>query len=157
MKVISLEQGRARLHTVLEEEARLAFIARDFPRALRAARRALRHRSGCWQAQVLHGDILCALGRPGEALSSYHRARRLAPEIAEPYWSISTVHVMRGHWACALRYLELAQRRLSRGDGLLFEWIPEDRALALLRLGRRREALAAVRWGLERKPDGERL
>lgn len=157
MEVISLEDGRIRLHARFEERARLAFIERDFRRAEAEARRALRYLDGCSQAQVLLGDVLCALGRESEALTRYHRARRLAPEKAEPCWSISTVHVLAGRWEQALRYLDLAQARLRRGDGPLYEWVPEDRATCLLRLGRKEEALAAVRWGLKRRPAGERL
>jgi len=67
------------------------------------------------------------------------------------------VHSLAQRWRLALRYLDEAQARLSRGDGPLFEWIPEDRALALLALNRRREALTAVRWGLRRRPRAVRL
>ena len=157
MQVIPMAQGRARVHARLEDAARQAFIELDFARALREARQSLRHGPGCWQANVLHGDVLCALGREAEALMAYHRARRLAPHQAEPFWSISTVHSLAGRWEQALRYLDLAQERLARGDGPLFEWVAEDRACALFRLGRPEEALRAIRWGLRRKPGGRRL
>lgn len=157
MNVVSLIEYRRRLHARLEDSSRQAFIERDFKRALLDGRRALHYEPRCWQAQILHGDVLCALGREGEALTSYHRARKLAPERAEPYWSISTVHCLAARWELALRYLGLAQARLRRGDGPLYEWIPEDLAVAFLKLGRRAEALAALRWGLRRRPKGQRL
>jgi len=157
MQVISLAQARRRLHERFEDAARLSFIERDFARALRDARKAVRHGPDCHQGHVLLGDVLCALGREGEALVCYHRALRLAPKEAEPCWSISTVHFLRGRFEHALRYLKLARDRLRRGDGPLYEWIAEDLAVALLRLGRHDEALAAVRWGLRRRPRDERL
>lgn len=157
LTVISLRLARLRHHARLEDAARAAFIDRDFGRALQWAHACLRLGPGCVHAQVLLGDVLCALGREADALRAYHRARRLAPGIAEPCWSISTVHSIAGRFEDALRYLELAQARLRRGDGPLYEWIAEDRALALWRLGRVHEALQAVRWGLRRRPAGARL
>ena len=157
MDVISLLHFRERLHTRLEDSARQAFIERDFRAALRDVLRCLPYQPRCWQAHVLHGDALCALGRAREALSAYHRARRLAPTRAEPFWSVSTVHFLASRWEQALRYLDLAQRRLRRGDGPLVEWVAEDRAVALFHLGRRTEALSALRWGLQRRPRGARL
>lgn len=157
MKVLSMVEYRRRQHARLEDSARQSFIERDFHRALREARRCLTFEPRCWQAHVLHGDALCALGREREALASYQRARRLAPRRSEPYWSISTVHFLAARWELALRYLGLAQQRLQRGDGPLWEWIAEDRAVSLSRLGRLDEALAAVRWGLRRRPHGARL
>ena len=157
MTVIPLQFARLRHHVRLEDEARGAFIDRDFHQALRRAQSAQRLSPGCAHTRVLLGDILCGLGREAAALRSYHRARRLAPDSAEPYWSISTIHFLAGRFERALRYLELAQAELRRGDGPLYEWIAEDRALALARLGRHREALEAVRWGLRRRPRGTRL
>lgn len=157
MNVISLAEGRALLHARLEERARIAFIRRDFQRALRDARASARYGPLCFEVHVLLGDVLCALGREGDALAAYHRSRRLAPGKAEPWWSVSTVHLLAGRWEQALRYLDLAKERLRRGDGLLYEWIAEDRAIALAKLGREREALDAVRWGLKRRPKGARL
>ncbi|MBI5546776.1 MAG: hypothetical protein HY901_23070 [Deltaproteobacteria bacterium] len=157
MNVISLERMRDRLHAKLEDRARMAFIERDFQRALRDSRQALRYGSRCFQAHALHGDVLCALGREDDALAAYHQARRLAPGRAEPYWSVSTVHSLAGRWEQALRYLDLAQARLKRGDGPLYEWVAEDRAIALAKIGRRQEALDALRWGLRRRPRGVRL
>ncbi|MGC4115469.1 MAG: hypothetical protein QM765_12870 [Myxococcales bacterium] len=157
MKVISMAEFRRRQHARFEDSARQSFIERDFRTALRDVRRSLPFEPRCWQAHVLHGDILCALGREGEALASYQRARRLAPLRSEPYWSISTVHFLSRRWEQALRYLDLAQARLQRGDGPLWEWIAEDRAVALNKLGRRSEALEALRWGLRHRPHGVRL
>ncbi|HEY3446937.1 MAG TPA: hypothetical protein VGK67_11260 [Myxococcales bacterium] len=157
MNVISMVEFRGRQHARLEDSARKSFIERDFHQALRQVRRCLPFEPRCWQAHVLHGDILCALGREGEALVCYHRARRLSPARAEPYWSVSTVHFLACRWEQALRYLDLAQEKLQRGDGPLWEWVAEDRAVALNHLGRQKEALAALRWGLRRRPRGERL
>ncbi len=157
MTVIPFQLARLRLHVRLEDEARVAFIDRDFHRALVRAQSAQRFAPGCAHTHVLLGDILCALGSEAAALKSYHGARRLAPANSEPYWSISTIHFLAGRFERALRYLELAQAKLRRGDGPLYEWIAEDRALALARLGRHREALQAVRWGLRRRPRGARL
>ena len=157
LMVISLDRARTRLHDRLEEQARLAFIDRDLGVALETARAAVRLQPRCCQGQILLGDVLCTQGLECEALRTYHRARRLAPDKAEPYWSISTVHFLAGRWWDALHYLDLAQPRLRRGDGPLYQWIAEDRALALLRLGRIEEALESVRWGLKRRPREARL
>lgn len=157
LTVVSLHLARLRHHARQEDQARAAFIDRDFCSALVWANSSLRLDPTCPHARVLLGDILCALGREAGALRAYHRARRLAPEVAEPYWSISTVHCIAGRFEDALHYLELAQAKLRRGDGPLYEWIAEDRALALMQLGRTREALQAVRWGLRRRPSGVRL
>ncbi len=155
--VISIELERERAHLRLEDQARVAYIERDFAAALQASELAIRFRPSCAPSHVLRGDILCALGREALALRSYHRARRLAPAKAEPLWSIAAVHGIAGRWAEALGYLDRAQRQLKRGDGLLYEWIAEDQAVALMQLGRLDEAERAVRWGLKRRPRGERL
>jgi Flp pilus assembly protein TadD len=155
--VISIDRARERFHLQFEDDARVAFIERDFDEALRKSELAIRFRPSCFQSHVLRGDVLCALGQETQALWCYHRARRLAPSKSEPLWSISTVHSLAGRWHDALRYLERAQAKLRRGDGPLYEWIAEDRAVALMALGRLTEARRAVAWGLKRRPKGERL
>ncbi|HCF60928.1 MAG TPA: hypothetical protein DFS52_23375 [Myxococcales bacterium] len=155
--VISLKRARNRLHVKLEDRARLAFINKDYALALRAAQGAVRCRPDCSHGRILLGDVLCALGMEAAALKAYHQARRLAPERSEPYWAISSIHLLAGRWRDALRYLDLAKQRLKRGDGPLYEWIAEDRAVALLKLGRVEEALDSVRWGLKRRPKQARL
>lgn len=157
VNVVVLGEKRSQRHVELEDEARLAFIRQDFSTALEQVRGALKYGSDCYRAQILHGDVLCALDQEVLALRAYHRARRLRPEKAEALWSISTVHFLSCRWRTALSYLDRAKLQLKRGDGHLYEWIAEDRALALLELGRPRQALEAVKWGLKRRPRGVRL
>lgn len=157
MSVISLNSARRALHAKLEDRARLAFIDKDFEAALVAAQQAVRYEPRCFQGQLLLGDVLCTLGDEVSALKAYHRARRIAPGRAEPYWAISSVHSLARRWDDAIRYLDLAAERLRRGDGPLFQWVAEDRAVALYKLGRLEEALDAVRWGLRRRPHEARL
>ncbi|MGI5861460.1 MAG: tetratricopeptide repeat protein [Myxococcales bacterium] len=135
----------------------MAFIDKDYALALRAAQGAVRCRPDCFHGQILLGDVLCTQGMEVAALKAYHQARRLAPDRSEPYWAISTIHLLAGRWRDSLRYLDLAKQRLKRGDGPLYEWIAEDRAISLLKLGRIEEALESVRWGLKRRPKQARL
>ncbi len=152
VKVIDYRQARARMALGLVRRARGAFVEREFDAACLLARRAARLEPGLPAAQLVLGDALCAGGFDAQALGCYHRARRLAPEEAAGWWSVSTVYALAGRWQLARRYLEHARRRLKRGDGLLFEYVAQDLALVLCALGRFDEARAAVRWGLRRRP-----
>lgn len=157
VNVVFLEEKRYQRHAELEDEARLAFIRQDLARALELAREAVRYGSGCYSAWILLGDVLSALDQGVPALKAYHQARRIRPDKAEAVWSISTVHFLSCRWRTALNYLDRARSLLRRGDGHLYEWVAEDRALALLELGRPKQALEAVQWGLRRRPRGNRL
>jgi tetratricopeptide (TPR) repeat protein len=157
VKVIDYRQARARMALGLVQRARGAFVEREFDAARQLARRAARLEPRLPAAQLVLGDALCAEGLDAQALGCYHRARRLAPEEAAGWWAVSTLHALAGRWRLARRYLEDAQRRLKRGDGLLFEYVAQDLTLVLCALGRFAEARAAVHWGLRRRPSSPSL
>lgn len=96
----------------------------------------------------VHAVVLHRLDRDKEALSVVNEAIRLDPDSEAHFALQASIHLALRDWSSAL---------VSAGQGLALN--PEDvncanlRSMALVRLGRKEEAMATVENALEREPD----
>jgi len=130
---------------------------KDYPTALRESREAIRYAGHDRRVKVealqLQGDVLSAMGRYGDALSSYRKALKTNPHDAGTHWSLGSTLLAMGQPTKALPSLDKALR-LLRGaknpDPLDWEFAIAEKAEALEALGKHRAALRVMELGLTR-------
>jgi tetratricopeptide (TPR) repeat protein len=118
------------------------------PAALEAAREAVGRAPDEAFFHSVHAHVLRELERPDDAFRAVQEALRLEPADAEHFALLASIELQRQRWSAAL---EAAERALA----LNAEHVGAAnlRAIALVRLGRKAEAMEAVDFALERAPD----
>lgn len=99
-------------------------------------------------AHFVLAKVLASRGRPEEARSAITEAIRLSPEDAD-YWNLlAAIHLELRQWTESLAAAERGLQMDAEHQGCL-----NVRAMALVRLGRRREAGQTIEAALARDPE----
>ncbi len=96
----------------------------------------------------VHAHVLRELGRHDEAHAAVLEAVRLDPGDADHFALLASVELERGKWQAALEAAEQALALNAEHVGAA-----NLRAMALVRLGRKAEAMESVDYALDRAPD----
>jgi tetratricopeptide (TPR) repeat protein len=96
----------------------------------------------------VHAHILREMDRPEDAYRSVQEALRLDPGEADHFALLSSIELYRNRWPAALEAAEQALALNAEHVGAA-----NLRAMALVRLGRKAEAMQSVDYALDRAPD----
>jgi len=99
-------------------------------------------------ANLILGRIQLKGGKYAAALNHLNAAAQLDKKSAESHVVMSTVHRKQSHWAAALKAADVAISIEPEDPDAHYE-----RACALARLGRLKEAMSAIQKTLELDPD----
>ena len=116
--------------------------------ALEAARQAVGLAPDEAYLHNVHAHVLRDLGRTEDAFRAAQEALRLDPIDADHFSLLASIELVRGRWPAAL---EAAENALA----LNAEHVAAAnlRAMALVRLGRKAEAMQSVDYALDRAPE----
>jgi len=135
-------------------EAELLVACKQTDRAAECLADAVERMPGRAAVQLAYGDVLCLLGRYGEAVGAYHIAQRLDPKRDDLTDRLALALFGAGDYAEAESLLAtLAESKSGAG----FEWIGLKRIECLLALGRAADARALATSLLKRQPDAVAL
>lgn len=116
--------------------------------ALTAARTAIGLAPDSAYLHYVHAFVLHQLDRREEALAAVREALRLGPDEADHFSLLASIELSRRQWPAALtaseQALALNPEHVSAAN---------LRAMALVRLGRKEEAIATVDYALHRAPE----
>lgn len=116
--------------------------------ALQSATAAVGLSPGWAFVHYIHAIVLRELDKPKDALAAIAEAIRLDPDDADHFTAQASIHLQRDDWSAALASTDAALR-LNPADNDAANL----RAMALVRLGRKDEAVHAVDQNLSRDPN----
>lgn len=96
----------------------------------------------------VHAHVLRNMDRPDDAFRAVQEALRLDPADADYFALLSSIELGRNRWPAALDAAEQALALNAEHVGAA-----NLRAMALVRLGRKEEAMLSVDYALDRAPD----
>ena len=96
----------------------------------------------------VHAHVLRNMDRADDAFRAIQEAIRLDPDDADSYVLLSSIELARNRWPAALEAAELALALNAEHVGAA-----NLRAMALVRLGRKAEAMESVDYALDRAPE----
>ncbi len=121
---------------------------RDFDSAIKYIDRAELIDGNWHRVHLIRGDVLLAAGREDDALESYRRAVRLAPENIEALTALASLRMDRGEYAKAVA---LADRLLAISPNCVDARV--IKAMAMAEKGRADRALSELNRALRINPD----
>lgn len=116
--------------------------------ALQAARDAIGMAPDVSYYHFVHAEILHRLDRPDDAFRAVQEALRLDPADADNFALLAAIELSRRDWSGALVAAENALALNAEHVTAI-----NLRSIALVRLGRKNEAMAAVDFALDREPE----
>lgn len=116
--------------------------------ALEAARQAVGVAPDQPFLHYVHAHVLRNMDRSDEAFRAIHEALRLDPADADSFALLSSIELGRNRWPAALDAAEKALALNAEHVGAA-----NLRAMALVRLGRKAEAMQSVDYALDRAPE----
>ena len=116
--------------------------------ALEAAREAVGLAPDIPYFHYVHAAVLHRMDREEEAFRAAQEALRLDPHDADHFSLLASIELARRRWPAAL---EAAEQALALNPGHV--GATNLRAMALVRLGRKAEAMTTVDYALHRAPD----
>jgi tetratricopeptide (TPR) repeat protein len=116
--------------------------------ALDAAREAVGMEPDVGYYHFVHGHVLHRIDRDEDAFRAVQEALRLDPMDADNFALLASIELARRHWPAALEAAEHALALNAEHVGAV-----NLRSIALVRLGRKAEAMAAVDFALNRAPE----
>jgi tetratricopeptide (TPR) repeat protein len=116
--------------------------------ALDAARNAVGLAPDEPYLHYVHAHVLHQMDRPAEAAGAIREALQLDPSDADNFAMLSSIELARSRWPAALEAAEQALALNAEHVGAA-----NLRAMALVRLGRKAEAMETVEYALHRAPE----
>lgn len=116
--------------------------------ALQAARDAISLAPDVAHYHFIHAEVLHRLDRPDDAFRAVQEALRLDPNDADNFALLAAIELSRRDWPKSLAASEQALTLNAEHVTAI-----NLRSIALVRLGRKTEAMAAVDFALNREPE----
>lgn len=133
----------------LLKQARLHLIIQDYNASLAVIDRILEHDRENSQAYYLAGHVFYEQGDTGRAVKSYQKAVDINPEFTEAWNQLGDIMSQLNN-PLAIKFYDNA----LRGDSLNIETL-HNRAFALQKEGRIKEAIEAYQVNIVKRPDFE--